>query len=82
MITNVLMTWRLIGIYILGCVLMSYPVMTIFNVEIMLFGIPLLYLYIFVSWLAIVLLLFLVSWKHKRRDPIRSDSFFISKPDK
>ena len=83
MTTGAVLTWRLIGLFILGCVLFSYPVLTMFSVKTMLFGIPLLYLYIFISWMMIIVFLYLVSRKStKKRQQAPPDSFFISDPDK
>ncbi len=53
----------LVAIFILGCTLLSYPALSIFNVKSLVFGIPLLYLYIFASWSAIIFLVFcVVKW--------------------
>ncbi len=54
----------LVGIFIFGCTLLSYPALTIFNIKSLFFGIPLLYLYVFVSWSAIIFLVFCVVKLH------------------
>lgn len=41
---------RLVAIVLLGCVLFNYPVLSLFSKPGALFGIPLLYLYIFAVW--------------------------------
>ena len=76
MTTYNLVAWRFLGIFFLGCVFLSYPVMTLFNIEVLLFGIPLLYLYIFLLWLVIIFLIYLVS---KQNTPVSPDSFFSRK---
>ncbi len=71
-------TERLIAIFFLGLGLFSYPIITIFNVKKMLFGIPLLYFYVFIVWLSIILLVFTFSGgrkKHQKKDV--SDSILI-----
>ncbi len=39
---------RLFGIFLLGFILFDYPILSIFNLETFLFGIPLLYLYLLI----------------------------------
>ena len=36
--------------FLLGCLLFNYPLLYLFNVDYRLFGIPLLYLYVFAAW--------------------------------
>ncbi|MCP4106813.1 MAG: hypothetical protein GY749_14960 [Desulfobacteraceae bacterium] len=45
---------RLVGMFLLGCILLNYPILSLFNIDIMLFGIPLLYVYIFGIWAALI----------------------------
>lgn len=52
---------RYIGIFILGCALFCYPVLSIFNKKSVLFGIPVLFVYIFVAWMGLLLLIHLAS---------------------
>lgn len=40
--------------FLLGSVLFNYPILTLFNQRIALFGIPLLYLYIFMVWTVLI----------------------------
>jgi hypothetical protein len=51
---------RLIALFLLGVLLLTPPMMAIFNVEELVFGIPLLFLYLFGAWLIVVLLLALI----------------------
>ena len=41
---------RLIGLFLLGCLLFNFPLLALFNVQATLFGIPLLYTYLFAAW--------------------------------
>ena len=41
---------RLVALCILGVLLFNYPMLAVFNVASTIFGIPLLYIYIFVVW--------------------------------
>ena len=45
---------RLVGIFLLGCVLLNYPILSLFNLDIFIFGIPLFYLYIFGIWCLLI----------------------------
>lgn len=41
---------RLVALSMLGVVLFNYPLLAVFNVTATLFGIPVLYVYIFSAW--------------------------------
>jgi hypothetical protein len=56
---------RLVALFILGCVLFNYPLLSLFNVPTTLFGIPVLYVYVFAAWAALIGLL---AWIMERRD--------------
>ncbi len=48
---------RLTGLFLLGMVLFNYPILSLFNLDITLLGLPLLYVYFFTMWLAIIVLM-------------------------
>jgi hypothetical protein len=48
---------RLVALFIFGCVLFNYPVLSLFNVAAMAFGVPVLYAYIFAAWALLVALM-------------------------
>jgi len=52
---------RLVALFLLGCVLLNYPILSLFNLEILIFGLPLLYVYIFFTWCLLILLAALVT---------------------
>jgi len=52
---------RLIALSLLGCVLLNYPILSLFNLNITVMGIPLLYLYIFTVWLLLIILIALAT---------------------
>ncbi len=54
---------RLISLFFLGCLLLNYPILSLFNVKVFVFGIPLLCLYIFSVWSAVILLISIVTRK-------------------
>ena len=51
---------RLVALFVLGCLLFSYPLLSLFDVGGMLLGIPLLYVYLFGAWGALIALMALV----------------------
>jgi hypothetical protein len=51
---------RLVGLFLIGAVGFSPPVLTLFNKPLLVAGIPLLFLYLFVLWTALVVLAGLV----------------------
>ena len=55
---------RLVGLFLLGCVLFNYPLLFVFNLPLEIFGIPLLYAYLFTAWAALIALM---AWVIERR---------------
>jgi len=51
---------KLLGLFVLALVLFNHPVLSIFNREIFIAGIPLLFFYLFIAWFFIVFLLIVV----------------------
>ena len=45
---------RFVAVCMLGMVLFNYPILALFNVPSVLFGVPVLYAYIFVAWAALI----------------------------
>jgi hypothetical protein len=48
---------RLVAVFLLGCVLLNYPILFLFNRPSAILGIPLLYLYIFGAWSFLIALM-------------------------
>lgn len=55
---------RMIALCMLGCVLFNFPVLALFNVSETVFGVPVLYAYIFIAW---ALLIALMAWVAEKR---------------
>jgi hypothetical protein len=51
---------RLVGLFLLGCLLFNYPMLALFNVRANVFGIPLLYAYLFAAWALLIALVAVV----------------------
>ncbi len=45
---------KLAALFLLGWALYSYPVLSLFNLPTSLFGIPLLFAYVFIAWAVII----------------------------
>jgi hypothetical protein len=52
---------RLIALFAFGCLLFNYPVLSLFNVSADVFGVPVLYAYIFAAWVLLVALMALAA---------------------
>jgi hypothetical protein len=60
---------RLVGVFLLGWVLLNYPILSLFNLPTLLGGIPLLYAFVFAVWILIVGLVALITRSGRpRRD--------------
>jgi hypothetical protein len=51
---------RLVALFVLGCLLFSYPLLSLFNVGGTVAGIPVLYAYLFSGWILLIALMILV----------------------
>jgi hypothetical protein len=47
---------RLAGLFLLGCLLFNFPLLALFNVQATVFGVPLLYVYLFTAWALLIAL--------------------------
>ena len=56
---------RLVALFVLGCLLFSYPLLSLFNSGGTLWGIPLLYAYLFGAWAGLIALMVLVIEKSR-----------------
>jgi len=56
---------RLAALFLLGCALFNYPLLALFNRAADVFGIPLLYAYVFGAWLALIALMAVAIERHE-----------------
>jgi hypothetical protein len=56
---------RLVALFLLGFVLLNYPILSLLNISNTVFGLPLLYLYIFGIWGLLIFLSALVMSRSK-----------------
>ena len=45
---------RFVALCLLGTLLFNYPILALFNASGMVFGVPLLYVYMFIAWAALI----------------------------
>jgi hypothetical protein len=48
---------RLVAVFLCGCMLFNYPLLSLFDSGGSLFGVPLLYAYVFVAWAGLIALM-------------------------
>jgi hypothetical protein len=60
---------RLVALSVLGFLLFNYPMLALFNRGGTLFGVPVLYVYIFAIWAALIAAIALVAESPKLRRP-------------
>ncbi len=48
---------RRAALFVLGCLLFNYPVLSLFNVPADIFGVPVLYAFIFAAWTLLIALM-------------------------
>jgi len=56
---------RLIALIFIGILIFNYPILSLFSSSFLIFGIPLLYFYIFSIWLIFI---FLIAWTVNRKN--------------
>jgi len=54
MIRPTLKGQRLVALFLLGCLLFNYPLLSLFASGMRIWGIPLLYVYLFVAWAVLI----------------------------
>jgi hypothetical protein len=60
---------RLVALFLLGCVLLNFPILSLVNLKILIFGLPLLYVYLFGVWGLLISLTALVTLFRSRKRP-------------
>ena len=48
---------RLVAVFLLGLALFNYPLLTVFNIPVRIWGVPMLYGFLFAAWALLILLL-------------------------
>ena len=53
------------ALFLLGCLLFFYPLLSLFNTARTVLGVPMLYAYLFAAWAALIVLMALVTESEK-----------------
>ena len=56
---------RLLMLFVFGVLIINYPLLALFNKTVLWFGIPLLYLYLFVFWVIFIMCIAFVTERKK-----------------
>jgi hypothetical protein len=64
---------RLFALFLLGCLIFNFPIISLFNHDIFIFGIPILFIFLFFAWgLFIIVMVFITrilpKGQHKQND--------------
>jgi hypothetical protein len=57
---------RPIAVFLLGCLLFTWPVLALFNLPAWIASVPVLFAYLFAAWAALILLIRLVGGRSER----------------
>lgn len=52
---------QLVGVFFLGSVLFNYPILTLFNIDVFVMGLPLFYICLFAGWALLIVLILLIT---------------------
>ena len=65
---------RLVALFLFGFALLNYPLLSLFKPEVLIFGLPLLYVYVFGVWCLLIGLTALVTVYRSKERPDDSDT--------
>jgi hypothetical protein len=77
-IKEILKGKRLVALSLMGGILFNYPILSLFNLEMSICGIPLLYLYLFSVW-AVIIFLTIVITKLGKPIPEKKSNFSVKR---
>ena len=60
---------RFVAVCLIGLLLFNYPLLALFNVAGTVFGVPVLYVYVFIAWAALIALMAFVAEARGRDRP-------------
>jgi len=64
---------RLVALFLFGLVLFNYPILSLLNLDVLVFGLPLLYIYIYGIW-GLLILLAALATRNRPKEPIDNSS--------
>ncbi len=63
---------KLVGVFFLGCVFFNYPIMSLFNSDAFVMGLPLFYVCLFSGWAVIIFFILIIMETGRKKN--HSDS--------
>jgi hypothetical protein len=55
---------RLVALCLIGCLTLNYPLLSLFSVDGLLWGIPILYIYLFTGWATLIVgMALIIEWR-------------------
>jgi hypothetical protein len=55
---------RLVALCLIGCLTLNYPLLSLFSVDGLLWGIPILYIYLFTGWATLIAgMALIIEWR-------------------
>ena len=52
---------KLVGVFFLGCIFFNYPIMSLFNIDAFVMGLPLFYVCLFSGWAIIIFFILVIT---------------------
>jgi TRAP-type C4-dicarboxylate transport system permease small subunit len=65
---------RLFCLFLLGCLIFNYPIISLFNHEIFIFGIPLLFVFLFCAWAWVIIAMVFITRIHPKMQHKQTDA--------
>ena len=59
--------------FILGVIMMNFPFLHIFNRAVLLFGVPLMFLYLMIGWFVSIVVIYLFMMASRQKDELNSE---------
>ena len=63
---------KLVGLFFMGCVFFNYPILSLFDIDAFVMGLPLFYVCLFSGWAFIIFLILIIMETGRKKSP--SDS--------
>jgi len=57
---------RLFCLFLLGCLIFNYPIISLFNHELFIFGIPILFVFLFFAWILVIIAMVFITRIHPK----------------
>jgi len=65
----------MIALFLAGLVLFNFPILSLFNIDWLFLGIPILYIYIFLAWCLIIVAMVMISLPPRDKDSLKPGTY-------